>query len=113
MDAVGNAAVFEVFEGDQVRPDWTCVLEGSGLFPAEGLAGGEGEGKRELGLGEVEREPFWGIRVFVDRFELSARDWWGFGLESSMRWRRRFFTRGERWRSSCSLHCRDEPPDFG
>lgn len=53
MDEVTNVAIVEVFEGEQVRSDGAGVLERACLFPAEGLACGEGKWKGELGLGEV------------------------------------------------------------
>lgn len=61
MHAVRDVAVLEVLEGDEVRADRAGEAEGPGAFPPEGLAGGEGEGQGELGLGEVERDPLWGF----------------------------------------------------
>lgn len=43
VKAVGNAAVLEVLEGYEVGPNDAGVLRWCGVFPAEGLAGGEGE----------------------------------------------------------------------
>lgn len=43
VKAVGNVAVLEVPEGYEVRPNDAGVLRGCGFFPAEGLAGREGE----------------------------------------------------------------------
>lgn len=42
-------------------PNNACVLKRAGLSPPEGLAGGEGEGQGELGLGEIEWDPFGGF----------------------------------------------------
>lgn len=44
VKAVGDVAVLEVLEGNEVGPNDAGVLRGCGVFPAEGLAGGEGEG---------------------------------------------------------------------
>lgn len=55
--------------------DGAGVLKRACLFPAEGLAGGESEGKGEFGLGEVEWHPF-GVG-----FRLLGGDWWGIGVE--------------------------------
>ena len=64
MDEVRNVTVLEVFEGEQVGSDGAGILERACLFPAEGLACGESEGKGEFGLGEVEWDPFWvGFRL--------------------------------------------------
>lgn len=57
VEAVGDVAVLEVLEGDEVGVDDAGVLFGGGVFPAEGLAGGEGEWEGELFAGEVERDP--------------------------------------------------------
>lgn len=78
-----------MLEGDEVGPDGACVLERAGLSPAEGLAGGEGEGQGKLRLGEVERDPrplggvhrgFGGVRAmgFGDGFWLWG--WWRDGF---------------------------------
>lgn len=61
VKAVGNVAVLEVLEGDEVGPDDAGVLKRAGLSPPEGLAGGESEGEGELGLSEVEWDPFGGF----------------------------------------------------
>lgn len=46
VDAVGNVVVFGmVLEGDEVGTNRAGELEGSGLLPAEGLAGRESEGQ--------------------------------------------------------------------
>lgn len=75
MDEVRNVAVVEVFEGEQVGSDGAGVLKRACLFPAEGLARRESEGKGEFGLGDVEWNPF-GLG-----FGFLGRDWWGFGVE--------------------------------
>lgn len=49
-----------MLEGDKVAPDDAGVLERASLPPPEGLAGGEGEGKGELRLDEVEWDPLGG-----------------------------------------------------
>lgn len=43
MECVANIAVLEVFEGNEVGPNDASELRRSGVFPAEGLTGGEGE----------------------------------------------------------------------
>ena len=57
VEAVGDVAVLEVLEGDEVGTDDAGVLLGGGVFPAEGLAGGEGEWEGELFAGEIEGDP--------------------------------------------------------
>lgn len=43
MKGVANVAVVEMFEGNKVGSNDTGVLRRCGVFPAEGLTGGEGE----------------------------------------------------------------------
>lgn len=48
MKAIGNVSVWEVFEGHEVGVDDASELDRVDLLPAEGLAGGEGEGQAKL-----------------------------------------------------------------
>lgn len=61
MHAIRDVAILAVLEGDEVRADRAGEPEGASAFPPEGLAGGEGEGQGELGLGKVERDPLSGF----------------------------------------------------
>lgn len=68
------------------------------LFPAEGLAGGEREGKRELRFGKIEWDPLVRVRIweegFVCLFVGGERDW-GEGRRGRGGGRRR--RGGDRW----------------
>lgn len=48
VEAVGDFPILEMLEGDEVGVDDTGVLKRTGLFPPEGLAGGESEGQGQL-----------------------------------------------------------------
>lgn len=43
MKGVANVAVLKMFEGNEVGANDAGELRRSGVFPAEGLTGGEGE----------------------------------------------------------------------
>lgn len=80
VHAVGDVAVLEMLEGDEVGVDNACVLERAGLFPPEGLASGESEWQGQLRFAETERDPF-GLSRGSGFFGVSAV---GFGDEE--RW---------------------------
>lgn len=77
MKGISNVAVSKLLQGNQVGPNNACVLNVVmvvGLFPPEGLAGGEGEGQREFRFGQVEGYPFGGLGAL-----LVGWDWFGAG----------------------------------
>lgn len=82
MNGVGDVAVWEVLEGEEVWADWAGELGRAGLFPAEGLARGEREGEREFRFGEIEWHPT-EKEGFCGFFGGCWRGRWGWG------WRRR------------------------
>lgn len=87
VEAVGDFTILEMLEGDEVAVDDTGVLKRTGLFPPEGLSGGESEGQGQLRLAETEWNPFgwdhgFGFGFFEDGcggFSSGKRrcGWWG------------------------------------